>query len=213
MCSAVRSWRPQWQVADGASVIFLGMRALSRLWPVSSLMTTACCHRWRKWKSSLSVRRRRGCSDESFRFLQTFFLSTLTKCMVLTYYQDVRPSFSVQSRPVLQAECASSVSPSPCCLGDKRWLLLLSSPVLVIWIYAMFFCLICWLYAHTCIYTWMMYACVQLALWTCYVFVWKLVRSSYNVSCIKFTYSEREREKWCLVILFLLISSLARTNC
>jgi len=56
ICSAVWSWRPQWQVADGASVIFLDMWALSRLWPVSSLMTTVCCHRSRKWKSSLSVR-------------------------------------------------------------------------------------------------------------------------------------------------------------
>ena len=34
--------------------LFLNMWALSRLWPVRSFMTTTCCHRSRKWKSSLS---------------------------------------------------------------------------------------------------------------------------------------------------------------
>ena len=56
ICSAVWSSRPQSQIGEGASFIFLNMWALSRLWPVCSLMTTSYCHRSRKWKSSLSVR-------------------------------------------------------------------------------------------------------------------------------------------------------------
>ena len=53
--SAVWSSRLQSQVGDGASFIFLNMWALSRLWPVRSLMIRTCCHQSRKWKSSLSV--------------------------------------------------------------------------------------------------------------------------------------------------------------
>ena len=45
ICSAVWSSRPQLQSGDGASFIFLNMWALSRLWPVRSLVTTNCCHR------------------------------------------------------------------------------------------------------------------------------------------------------------------------
>ena len=44
------------QVGDGASFIFLYVWALNRSWPVSSLMTTTCCQRSRKWKSSFSMR-------------------------------------------------------------------------------------------------------------------------------------------------------------
>ena len=54
--SAVWSSRPQLQISDGTSFIFLSMLAVSLLWPVSSLLTTACCHRSRKCKSSLSLR-------------------------------------------------------------------------------------------------------------------------------------------------------------
>ena len=50
-CTAVWSSRPQLQVGDGASFIFL-----TQLWPERNLLTTTCCHRSRKWKSSLSVR-------------------------------------------------------------------------------------------------------------------------------------------------------------
>ena len=39
ICSAVWSSRPQLQIGDGASFIFLNMWALSWLWPVRSLMT------------------------------------------------------------------------------------------------------------------------------------------------------------------------------
>ena len=44
------------QVGDGASFIFLYMWALNRSWLVRSLMTTTCCQRSRKWKSSFSMR-------------------------------------------------------------------------------------------------------------------------------------------------------------
>jgi len=54
--SAVWSSRPQLQVGDGASFVFLNMWALTQLWPVRSILTATCCHRSRTWKSSLSLR-------------------------------------------------------------------------------------------------------------------------------------------------------------
>ena len=48
ICSSIRSSRPQLQIGDGASFIFLNMWALSRLRPVHSLTITTCCHRSRK---------------------------------------------------------------------------------------------------------------------------------------------------------------------
>ena len=45
------------QAGGCASFIFLYMWAfLNRSWPVRSLMTTTCCQRSRKWKSSFSMR-------------------------------------------------------------------------------------------------------------------------------------------------------------
>ena len=74
-CSAVWS-RPQFEVVTDPSFILLYMWVLSRLWPMLSLMTTTCCHRSKKWNSSLSVR----CSRAA---LMTVFLSwkvTLLSC-------------------------------------------------------------------------------------------------------------------------------------
>ena len=62
-------FRLQLQIGDGASFIFLNMWAPSRLKSVCSLMTTTCCRRSRKWKSSLSALPQ-GCSDEGLLFLE-----------------------------------------------------------------------------------------------------------------------------------------------
>ena len=59
-CSAIWSSRPQLQVDDGASFVFLYKWTLSQLWPVRSLMSTTCCYWSRKWRSSLSARCRRA---------------------------------------------------------------------------------------------------------------------------------------------------------
>ena len=73
-CSAVSSSRPQLQVGDDASFVLLYMWALSRLWPVCNFMAITCCHRWRKWKSSLSVRCPRAALKVFFSWKLTLWL-------------------------------------------------------------------------------------------------------------------------------------------
>ena len=79
VCSTVWSSRPQLQVGDGASFIFLNMWALSQLWPVRSLMTMTCCPRPRKWKSSLSVS---VCCPRAALMRVSFSWKVNTKCLV-----------------------------------------------------------------------------------------------------------------------------------
>ena len=68
--SAVWSSRPQLRIGDGASFISLNMWALSRVWPVLSLMITTCCHRSRKWEVLPLSALPQGRSDEGLLFLE-----------------------------------------------------------------------------------------------------------------------------------------------
>ena len=104
ICSAVWSSRPQSQIGDGASFIFLNMWALSRLCPVCSLMTTSYCHRSRKWKSSLSVRCPRAA------------LMRVIGSWKVTLSAGGRPSQSVA--PSLASSSAFSLSEGPQWDGD-----------------------------------------------------------------------------------------------
>ena len=94
--SAVWSSRPQLRTGDGDSFISLNMWALSRLWSVRSLMTTACCHRLRKWKSSISVRCPRAALMKVFFSWRVILLSC---CLPLAPSLASLSAFSFPGRP------------------------------------------------------------------------------------------------------------------
>ena len=93
--SAVWSSRPQLRTGDGDSFISLNMWALSRLWPVRSLMTTTCCHRSRKWQSSISVHCPRAA------LMKVFFSRRVTSscCFPLAPSLASLSAFSFPGRP------------------------------------------------------------------------------------------------------------------
>ena len=125
--------------------------------------------------------------------------------------------------PVLLTACASDFlcdfSPLPCCClykisTDCFCVFFFFSPILVIWIYQLFYqlfyCLIC-----LCMYNWVMCALYASAtvntLGSC-LEVCMLCQFVYKFLCIKF-HSLIHVYGWCPVILFLLITSLVRTRC
>ena len=105
--SAVWVSRPQQQIGDGARFIF--PEHLSQLWPVRSLLTTACCHRSRKWKSSLSVPCPRAALvsvSSSCKVTQTGHDINACTCMVL--HTQVLPDDLACARPHVHAHVRTS---------------------------------------------------------------------------------------------------------
>ena len=98
-CSAVWSSRPQLQVNDGASFVFLYMWTLSQLWPMRSLMTTTCCCWLKKWKSSHSVCCPRASLMRAFfswKVTVVLLSSFRSKLMSLSTFSDPgRPQWAV----------------------------------------------------------------------------------------------------------------------
>ena len=135
-----------------------------------------------------------------------FFVFVFLRVIAIAVTGHLRPSLYIHSFPTQSLRLlARATSFLFSLIFVHKISLLVSSPVLVVWIYQMFYCIICWLYAHTCITKWCMH-CVHLALWTHFVLVYKC--SMYKFSCIKFHSLVRAYNyvyKWCLLILFLFI--------
>ena len=114
MFLALCSSGQQLQVGDGASFIWLNLWALSWLWPVHNLLTTTCCHRLRKWKSSLSVR----CPKAALMRVLFSWKVTLL-CRQPGLCVSSMSSFLLCSQLYCCLVCVSHLCPPSCCEGSS----------------------------------------------------------------------------------------------